>query len=304
MTREVPALFAAGISGILVGVALVATGSIVEAAGPITIAFIRYLIGALLLLPFALRTSWIRVPLTDFLPLALLGIFQFAVLIMLLNFSVIYIEVGLAVLIFATLPLLTMTIAILLGREAFTSRKLIGITLTIVGVGFAVGATAFSENIGADGWLGISAAFLSALSGAVCSIFYGPYLKRYPTLQISTLAMLASVIFLCGLAVTEGMLTTLPHFTLHVWLVLLFIGFASAVGYFCWLYGLSHTLPSNVTVFLGLSPISAALFGALFINQPLTWQDATGTVLVVSGLVVSLWRRRAPPQALPILPPQ
>ncbi|MCF8467902.1 MAG: DMT family transporter [Sneathiella sp.] len=299
MNGERLALTAAAGSGILVGAALVATGSIVHEAGPITIAFIRYAIGVLLLLPLALRVSWKRIPIKDLIPISLLGIFQFAVLIMLLNFSVIYITVGLAVLIFATLPLLTMGITILTGRETFTARKLVGILLTITGVGFAVGANAFTGTIGPSGWLGIGAAFLSALSGAVCSVFYGPYLQRYTTLQVSTLAMLASVVFLCGLAFFEGMVNVMVTFTYQSWLVLLFIGFSSAVGYFCWLYALSHTLPSNVTVFLGLSPISAAIFGALFIAQPLTWQDLTGTVLVVSGLIVSLWRKSSAGAILP-----
>ncbi|TNE40569.1 MAG: DMT family transporter [Alphaproteobacteria bacterium] len=293
MSREAPALVAAAVSGILVGAALVATGSIVEAAGPITIAFIRYTIGVLILLPVALRLSWKRVPFRDLWPISLLGIFQFAILIMLLNFSVLYIQVGLAVLIFATLPLLTMMISIGLKREPFTMRKFTGITLTIIGVGFAVGANAFSGEIGAGGWIGIGTAFLSALSGAVCSVYYGPYLARYPTLQVSTLAMLASVVFIFLLALPEGMIAAVPTFGLKTWAVLLFIGFASALGYFCWLYGLTHTLPSNVTVFLGLSPISAAIFAAIFIAQPLRWQDATGTALVVAGLIVSLWRRRA-----------
>lgn len=291
MNRPNLALLAAAMSGVVVGAATVATGSIVSEIGPVTIAFGRYLIGVLLLLPLALRIRWIPVTFRDFGAILLFGIFQFAVLIILLNFSVIYISAGLAVLIFSSLPLLTMAIAIVIGRESFTIRKLTGIILTIVGVGFAVGATAFVQEIDTMGWVGIGAAFLSAFFGALCSVLYSAYMPRYPTLQISTMAMGCAVLFLFSLAVMEGMIETVPGFSASTWLVLLFIGFSSAVGYFCWLYALAHIPPSNVTVFLGLSPVTAAILGAIFIAQPLSFQDLVGAALVITGLVISLWHK-------------
>ncbi|MCC3304216.1 DMT family transporter [Sneathiella sp. HT1-7] len=293
MNRVNLALLAAATSGVVVGAATVATGSIVGEIGPITIAFIRYLIGVLLLLPLALRIRWSPVAPRDFLAILLFGIFQFAILIILLNFSVIYIAAGLAVLIFASLPLLTMAIAILLGRESFTYRKLTGIILTIIGVGFAVGTTAFVDDLDTMEWFGIGAAFLSAFIGALCSVLYSAYMPRYPTLQISSMAMGCAVLFLFGLALMEGMIEAVSGFSTTIWFVLLFIGFSSAVGYFCWLYALAHIPPSNVTVFLGLSPITAAILGALFIAQPLSVQDLIGTALVIAGLVVSLWRKES-----------
>ncbi|MCR9214427.1 MAG: DMT family transporter [Proteobacteria bacterium] len=286
------ALVNAAVSGVTVGVALVATGSIVDEAGPITIAFIRYSIGVLFLLPLALSTSWKGIPIRDLVPIGLLGIFQFAILMMLLNYAVIYIDVGLVALIFATLPLMTMLLAVGLGQESFTNRKVIGILLTIVGVAFAVGVTAFSRSLDLNAWLGIGASFLATLSGAVCSVYYKPYLLRYPTGQISTVAMLASALFLSGLAVYEGLLAVVPTFDTRVWLVMLFIGLSASVGYFTLLYAIRHIPASNATVFMGLSPISAAVFAAFFIDQPLTIEDLTGCAFVATGLVISLWQRR------------
>ncbi|MEH6525553.1 MAG: DMT family transporter [Sneathiella sp.] len=291
MTQRSMALTAAAISAFIVGIALVATGSIAQNVGPATIAFMRYFIGVLLLLPLATAGRWRKVRPRDYAPIALLGIFQFAILIVLLNFSIIHIEVGLAVLIFATLPLLTMLIAVALGQEGFTMRKIIGIVITIIGVSIAVGSTAITVELGSKGWLGIGAAFLSAFTGAICSVFYKPYLQRYPTLQISIMAMTASVLFLFGLAIYEGILDNLVGFDASIWLAFLFIGICSAIGYFTWLYALTHTFPSNVTVFMGLSPVSAAVFGAIFIAQPLTIQDVVGSVFVAVGLMISLWQK-------------
>lgn len=293
MTQRHLAFVSAAVCAIIVGLALVATGAIAKDVGPVTIAFMRYLIGVLFMLPFVLRGRWLRVPLKDLLPIALLGIFQFAILIVLLNFSVIYIEVSLAVLIFATMPLLTMLISVLLGQEVFTMRKLIGITTTIIGVAIAVGVTALTSSLGPNGWMGVGAAFFSALAGAVCSVFYKPYLQRYPTDQVSVMAMLASVVFLAGIALPNGLLENLSEYDQFIWLTFLFIGLCSSIGYFTWLYALAHTLPSNATVFMGISPITAAVCGAIFIAQPLTVQDVVGSAFVAVGLIISLWQRKA-----------
>src|SRR5919108_5808200 len=105
-----------------------------------------------------------------------------------------------AALIFAVFPLLTMLLSAALGRERITLAKSAGVLLTIVGVGLALGEKAVEGGGSAHGWIGELAVFASALCGAVCSVFYRPYLKKYPTLPVSAFAMLASVVFLGALA--------------------------------------------------------------------------------------------------------
>src|SRR5437870_1430630 len=82
-------------------------------------------------------------------------------------------------------------IGALLGREKLTAAKSAGVLLTIVGVGLALGerAIAGSGDLAGRGDLAV---FASALTGAVCSVLYRPYLQRYPALPVSAFAMLAS----------------------------------------------------------------------------------------------------------------
>ena len=67
----------------------------------------------------------------------------------------------------------------------------------------------------------------SAFCGAVCSIYYRPYLQRYPPLAVSAFAMFASVLFLAGLAGAEGFFSGVPAFTLGGWFAVIFIGVSS-----------------------------------------------------------------------------
>jgi drug/metabolite transporter (DMT)-like permease len=136
----------------------------------------------------------------------------------------------------------------------------------------------------ASKWVGELAVFASAFSGAVCSVLYRPYLRKYPTLLVSAFAMLASVWFLAVLAAGEGFFGSLPRFTANGWLAVVFIGISSGIGYYLWLWALNHTTPTKVTVFLALSPVTATGLGALLLAEGISTMSLLGLACVVLGL--------------------
>ena len=275
---------ASAATGILVGAAMVATRFVVDQTGPASLALLRYVIGFCCLLPVVLlspaRTHFAR---RDLLPIALLGITQFGILIALLNYGLRFIPSGRAALIFATFPLLTMVLAAALGHERLTAPKILGVLLTIAGVGLALGEKAIQSG-GAHEWVGERAVFASALCGAACSVLYRPYLRTYPALPVSAFAMLASVGFLAVLAAGEGFFASVPRFTPAGWLAIVFIGVSSGVGYYLWLWALGRAPATQVTVFLALSPITTAALGVLLLAEKFSTMSALGLALVAFGL--------------------
>jgi len=288
------AILAGTTSGVLVGAAMVATRFVIHETDPASLALWRYSIGTLgLLLPFFLirRTPFQR---RDLLPIALLGIGQFGILIALLNYGLQFIGSGLGALLFATFPMMTMLIAASLRMEALTLAKSAGVVLSIVGVGLAV-----SQNLGlpdqiSDFWPGVLAVLASALAGAVCSVFYRPYLQKYPPLQVSVFAMMASVLFLALPAAGEGIFDQMPHFSPTGWFSVLFIGLASSLGYYTWLFALKHATPTRVALFLSLGPIVATALGGALLGEAITPVFLSGLGLVVAGLWVAHLPDRKP----------
>ncbi|OGP61652.1 MAG: permease [Deltaproteobacteria bacterium RBG_13_49_15] len=278
------ALVAAAATGIQVGSAIVATRFVIDQTDPVTLAFLRYLIGFCLLLIPAWRSARGWFSRRDLLPIAGLGITQFGILIVFMNFGLQFIPSARAALIFATVPLLTMTLGALIGCERMTLLKTTGVLLTIVGVGFALGEKVLFPAATEAGWIGELAVLASALCAAVCSVLYRPYLIRYPILQVSAFAMFASVGFLALAAGLEGSLISSLHFTTAGWLAVLFIGGSSAIGYYMWLWALGHSSPTQVTVFLSLSPITSAALGALLLAEPISALFITGLICVILGL--------------------
>jgi drug/metabolite transporter (DMT)-like permease len=285
---------AAAMCGFLVGAAIVATRSVVDQAGPASLALLRYAIGFSLLATPALLGPRVHVDKRDLLPIAALGVVQFGVLIALLNYSLQFIGSAHAALIFATMPLLTMLLAALLGHERLSLAKALGVLLSIAGVGIVSAEKLSLPAATANVWIGVFAALASALCGAVCSVLYRPYVRKYPALPVSAFAMLASVAFLALLAAGEGFFSAFPHFTLNGWFAVLFIGANSGLGYFLWLWALAHTTATRVTIFMALSPVTAGVLGALFLGEATSPLLLLAVAFVVLGLWLAHREDRAP----------
>ena len=296
LPRATLASLAAAATGVQVGAAIVATRVVVDQTGPASLAMLRYAIGFLCLVPPLLLAPRMRFDRRDIAPIALLGIVQFGLLIALLNYGLRFIPSGRAALILSAFPLLTMLLAAALDQERLTAAKTLGVLATILGVGLALGEKAFAPGHGGEWgggeWIGELAVFGSAFCGAFCTVLCRPYLRKYPTLPVGAFAMLASVGFLAVLALGEGFFTTPLRVTSAGWLAVLFIGLSSGVGYCLWLWALNNATPTRVTVFLGLSPVTAMLLGAALLGEPLSALSLGGAGLVVLGLIVAHWPAR------------
>ncbi len=285
MTRtEVLAIVAGTTTGITVGAAMVATRFVIAQTDPASLALLRYGIGTLGLIGPLLMIHRVPFARRDLLPIALLGIGQFGILVALLNYGLQFIGSGLGALLFATFPLMTMALAAALRMEALTIAKIAGVLLTAAGVGLAVSDHIALPDSGGNNLLGVIVVLASALTGAVCSVFYRPYLEKYPPLQVSVFAMLASVLFLTLPAAGEGFFTTLPDFTLGGWCAVLFIGLASSLGYYTWLLALKYATPTRVAMFLALGPVTATALGSVLLDEPITTLFLLGLAAVIAGL--------------------
>jgi drug/metabolite transporter (DMT)-like permease len=278
------ALLAAAAVGVQVGLATVASRFAIAETTPAALALMRYAIGAACLAPAALVLARTRFTGGDLAPIAILGIVQFGVLIALLNYGLQTIPAGRAALILATFPLLTMLFAAAIGHEHLTMRKSLGVLLTVAGVAVALAEKIAGAGPASADWRGEAAVLVAAAAGAVCSVLYRPYLRRYSALAVGTIAMLASVAALALPATLEGFLAHPPQFSSPAWAAIAFIGVSSGIGYFLWLWALANASPTRVTIFMSLSPLTAGLVGALLLGEPLSWYFATGLAAVIAGL--------------------
>jgi len=286
------AIAAAATVGMLVGAAMVSTSVVSNAVSPATLAFLRYLIGAaVLLLPLgpAVRTTF---SVKDAIAIATLGVFQFAVLVLLLNHALLTVSATVCALVFATMPLVTMCLAVITGKEPYSVRGLVGVCTAVAGVAYLLlSPSASAAGVAHIGW-GMVALVSATIVGAVTSILYGPYLRRYPALATCRLAMVSAVVFLLGFCVLTSQ-PLIPSLNRLQWANVVFIGLSSGVGYFCWLWALGRLAASKVTAFQALGPVTAALIESLLSQRLAPMTVLVALAMVCAGLVIATRRLEA-----------
>jgi len=114
-------------------------------------------------------------------------------------------------------------------------------------------------------------------------VLYRPYLRRYPTLPVSAFAMAAAAAALLVPAALDDLFVAPVHLSAGAWAAIVFIGLSSGSFYVVWLWALKTIAATRVTVFLALSPITAALLGT-FLGEPLTPALAAGVACVAADL--------------------
>jgi len=290
--------WAAAAVGVQVGATIVATRVVVDQLGPATLAALRYAIGLVTLLPFVWQAARhepaggmpsSRIEANELPRIVLLGIGQFGLLIALLNFGLKSVPAAKAALLFAAFPLLTLIVATLLGHERLGWRQSVGVGMTFVAVGLALGPAAWEAH---GSMVGEFAILASALCGAVCSVLYRPVLRRHAALPVSAIAMAAAVVVLGLCAPFEDAATRLPKVDARGWAAIVFIGTSSGIGYFLWLWALRHAPASRVTLFLSLGPLTAMALGVLLLGEPLQTSLVLALLLVMAGLWIAQDRGR------------
>ena len=138
------------------------------------------------------------------------------------------------------------------------------------------------------GWseLGGELAILaSAATGAICSVLYRPYLRRYPTLPVSAFAMAAAAAALLVPAALDDLsVAPLQLSRRRLGRDRVHRRSRPAAFYVLWLWALKNIAATRVTVFLALSPITAAALGVALLGEPVTAGMMAGVVCVAAGL--------------------
>ena len=138
---------------------------------------------------------------------------------------------------------------------------------------------------------GLAALAGATLTGAVTSLLYAPYLRRYAALPTCALAMGAAVVFLSVFCLVTAQ-PLIPALTAFQWGHVIFIGLSSGVGYFCWLWALGRMDASRVVAFQALGPVTAALIEGLMARRWPPLPLVASLAMVAGGLVLAMWRGR------------
>lgn len=295
-------LFAA--MAVLWGIPYLFISVAVESYSPAAVVAGRTLLGALLLLPFAVRQKALRPAFQKIGWVLLFGAIEMAGPFLLLGHAEQTLPSGLTGLLVATVPLFAAIIAFGGGdRSVLSPARAIGLFIGFVGVFVIVAGPGLAVE-GGGALIAVGEVLLVALLYAIAPFVIATKLRDVPSLGSITLALLAVGIFYTPI----GFLTQHQVPTLESTLSLLALAvLCTAVAFIAFFALIARVGPVRAPLFTYVNPVVAIVLGTIILGEPLTPGLLIGFPLVIVGCWLAAtggtFRARTPETELPPIAP-
>ena len=258
-----------------------------EDLDPLFGAAIRFGAAALLFVVIgaALKAPWPRGRAA--LGAAIYGLLGFGVAYALLYFALVGLTAGTSSLILASVPLLTLVLAVAQRQERFTTRGLTGGLLAIVGI-----ALLSARSLGGDVRpIYVGSALLGAVAVAESSVAIKAFPRAHPV-TTNALGMAVGTVFLVIASLAFDEQWELPA-SAQTWAVLTYLVVAGSVGLFAlFLFIITRWTASASVYVLTLMPVVAVTLGALLADETVTLDVIAGGFLVLTAVYVGALHQR------------
>jgi len=196
---------------------------------------------------------------------------------------------GIAALIVALSPALTMALAIAFGIERFSLRVAAGLAVAFAGVVVVVGLGS-GEEFSLSGLKGPLIVLGAPLSFALYNVLLKPLFARYDLLALTATTSLVGTFALLPILAGSDLGGIGSVAGGDVALILYLGIFSTLLGYIGWNIGLRAFGPTRAVTATYAIPALAVLFGAVTLEEPVTAWIAVGGLLIVGGVALSSFR--------------
>ncbi len=186
------------------------------------------------------------------------------------------------------IPVFTLAVALVLGRERLSAATLWGIVLAGAGAVYLIvgragpreGASAFG-----DGLIAVNAFFYSCYL-----VLSKDLLRRYGPITVVTYVFLFGALLVVPVGVPALLRTDVAAIEGRDWLTLAYIvAFPSFLAYLLSIWALRRTASSLVAMYVYVQPLVTALTAPLVLGERVTPRAGVAATLIFAGLALATW---------------
>jgi len=247
------------------------------------VTFIRFLIGALLLFPFAIRDIKSRqlvLKKDDFLFLLLEGSLCIPISMALLQLSVYFTKASTAAVMMSTNPIFMVIFSYFILGERINKRTIGAIIISFIGVLFIFNPLKISYDI-----KGMLIALLAAVTFSLYSVLskkrisiYGGYIFNFFSFILGDIVLLI-LLLMFKVPILQGINSK------NI-LVLLYMGiFITGLGYIFYLYAIQKTSAAISSFVFFIKPALAPILSVLMIGEKISINVLLGIMFIILGTV-------------------
>ncbi|MEV0402686.1 DMT family transporter [Actinoallomurus sp. NPDC050550] len=268
--------------GVVWGVPYLMIKVAVDAVSPFTVVFTRCALGAVLLLPFALRQGGLgRAVRAHWRPLLAFACIEIIVPWFTLSDAERHLSSSTAGLLIAGVPIVGVAVARFFGdTDRLGPRRAAGLTVGLVGV-----AVLTAPHLTGGDARSLGEVLLTVLGYATAPLIAVRHLKNVTSLQLTAACLtLAALVYAPAAAVTAP--SAMP--SAEVLAALAGLGVVcTAVAFVAFLELIKEAGPARATVITYVNPAIAVGAGAVFLHEPLTPGIVTAFALILAGSVLA-----------------
>lgn len=242
--------------------------------------FLRFMIGGLLLLPFAIaeiRRNQVKLELKDFAYLLYVGIIGIPLSMLLFQMGVMHANASTASVLISVNPLFTMVFAHFMTDEKLKKNSVIVLAVALLGILFMIKPWNLQEGNTA---LGVILTLLAA-------VFFGLYTVA-GKISVQKMGIMAqtSISFILGslvlLVVMVFMGRPIVAGVVENWLVVAYASiFVTGLGYYCYFMAIKLSDATTGSIAFFLKPAIAPVMAVIVLGESILWNTIVGIVLIL-----------------------
>ncbi len=246
---------------------------------------IRFFVGGLLLLPMAIfEKKKVKFTTATLLKIAIVGILNVSISMVLLQLSVFYGKAVLAAIIFSANPVFVGIFSIIFEKEKLSVVNITGLGIGLLGL--VVIALSEENLFSASGslMLGVIFGILSGIVFGLYTVLSKMYVKEIGTFKLNSYAFLfgSILLFVVGLLLDLNLYFDLTTSNI---LSLAYLGIIiTGIGYFLYFEGLKTIATSKGAMFFYLKPVIAGILAYFILKETLTIYQVLGFLIVILGV--------------------
>jgi drug/metabolite transporter (DMT)-like permease len=221
----------------------------------------------------------------------LYGLLSFGILYAFLYWALLHISSGLTSVLFATLPLVTLLMAVAVGLERLRWSNIFGASIVIGGV-----VLMFAQQLdGAAQFWPIVAVLLGASAGAASTIVVKRLDKPHPV-SLNAVGIGAGTVFLLIGSIIAREPINLPTLA-ATWLALGYLVFSTVVAFILFVWIVGRWTASATSYALVMAPIVTIVLAVFLLGESITANLLIGAAVVLVGVYIGAIKPAAKPKS-------
>ena len=258
-----------------------------DGVSPIMITASRFLIGSLILLPFALKhikksdslLFW-----KDIWNISVPGLINVVGAMLFLQLAIYYGKASTSAILISSNPIFVFFLAALILRERMSGGMIIGIILGLSGILFVIRGELPSLTEGSNPALGLFFGVLASFTFALFTVLAKKQVLVYGNLLFNTISFCVGGIVLLVVSLLIGLDLSFDPTGINLFYIIYLALFVTVGAYMLYFAGLKNISTANGSMIFFLKPFIASGLSYLILGERISFLQFIGIVLILGGI--------------------